>query len=276
MLAQATKIALACTARGLRQPHRCMLTAEPVPARSQAIRDGQGGLDFLSVNRLELTPPGADATARTKNVVADPARMDRLLVDRFLDDCREPPKEIWLDLDATDDPPHGHQEGRFCRGYCGHYGYLPLYLFSCGFCRKELMAWCEANGVDLLFGLTKNERLLALSQSARRQAQIDFLTCGEASRVFCEFSYQSRTSWSCARRVVGKAEHLAKSATPFVLPSLGAEVGDALALYEETSTAPTAIGRTALESSSSICSPSAPPPGACGQTRSAAGRPNRR
>ena len=185
-----------------------------------------------TLNRLELTPPEADASARYKKNVADPAGIDRLLVDCLLDADRAHPKEIWPDLDVTDDPLHGHQERRFFHGYCGYYCYLPLYLFcgehllcarlrpangdaaagsveevarivaqvrtrwpstriilrgDCGFCREELMAWCEANGVDFLFGLAKNERLLALSLSARRQAQIDFLTGGEASRVFGEF-----------------------------------------------------------------------------------------
>jgi len=82
-----------------------------------------------TLNRLELTPPNADAKARYKKIVANPAGMDRLLVDCFLDAYEQPPEEIWLDLDATDDPIHGHQEGRFFHGYYGHYCYLPLYIF---------------------------------------------------------------------------------------------------------------------------------------------------
>jgi hypothetical protein len=253
--------------------------ADPSGADRLLARDrGKALASSSTLNRLELTPPEADASARYKKIVADPAGMDRLLVDCFLDAYPAHPKEIWLDLDATDDPLHGHQEGRFFHGYYGHYCYLPLYLFcgehllcarlrpangdaaagsveevarivaqvrtrwpstriilrgDCGFCREELMAWCEANGVDFLFGLAKNERLLALSLSARLQAQIDFLTRGEASRVFGEFAYQTRTSWSRARRVVVKAEHLAKGANPrFVVTSLGAEVADARTLYE--------------------------------------------
>ena len=57
--------------------------------------------------------------------------MDRLLVDAFVESYAKPPKEIWLDLDATDDPVHGRQEGRFFHGYYRHYCYLPLYIF-CG------------------------------------------------------------------------------------------------------------------------------------------------
>jgi len=83
-----------------------------------------------TLNRLELTPADADAKARYKKIVADPAGMDRLLVDCFLEAHAQPPEEIWLDLDATDDPIHGHQEGRFFHGYYGHYCYLPLYIFS--------------------------------------------------------------------------------------------------------------------------------------------------
>jgi hypothetical protein len=83
-----------------------------------------------TLNRLELTPPDADAKARYKKIVADPAGMDRLLVDCFLESYDTAPEEIWLDLDATDDPLHGHQERRFFHGYYGCYCYLPLYIFS--------------------------------------------------------------------------------------------------------------------------------------------------
>jgi hypothetical protein len=79
---------------------------------------------------LELTPEDADRSARYKKIVADPEGMDRLLAELFLDAHRGAPSEIWLDLDATDDPVHGQQEGRFFHGYYGHYCYLPLYIFS--------------------------------------------------------------------------------------------------------------------------------------------------
>jgi len=84
-----------------------------------------------TLNRLELTLPDASAKTRYKKIVADPAGMDRLLVDCFQEAHAAPPAEIWLDLDATDDPLHGHQEGRFFHGYYGCYCYLPLYIF-CG------------------------------------------------------------------------------------------------------------------------------------------------
>jgi hypothetical protein len=83
-----------------------------------------------TLNRLELGTPEAAATDRYKKIAADPAALDRLLVDVFLESQRKPPREIWLDLDATDDPLHGHQEGRFFHGYYRCYCYLPLYIFS--------------------------------------------------------------------------------------------------------------------------------------------------
>src|SRR5882672_8029573 len=84
-----------------------------------------------TLNRLELTPETVSRKERYKKIVLDHAAVDRLLVDIFLQAHREERKEIILDLDATDDPLHGEQEGRFFHGYYGHYCYLPLYIF-CG------------------------------------------------------------------------------------------------------------------------------------------------
>jgi hypothetical protein len=103
-----------------------------------------------------------------------------------------------------------------------------------GLCREAIMAWCEAQGVDYVLGLAKNPRLLSASLSARIQAQIDFLERGEPSGVFTQFNYQTRESWSRERRVVAKAEHLAKGANPrFVVTSLSAQEADARSLYED-------------------------------------------
>ena len=82
-----------------------------------------------TLNRLELTPKDATAADRYKKVVANSEGIDRLLVDIFLESYSAPPERIWLDLDATDDPVHGHQEGRFFHGYYRPYCYLPLYIF---------------------------------------------------------------------------------------------------------------------------------------------------
>ena len=84
-----------------------------------------------TLNRLELTKETASRKERYKKIVLDHGAVDRLLVEVFVQAHREEPKEIILDLDATDDPLHGKQQGRFFHGYYGHYCYLPLYIF-CG------------------------------------------------------------------------------------------------------------------------------------------------
>jgi hypothetical protein len=84
-----------------------------------------------TLNRLELTPPGATACDRYKKISADPQAIERLFVDVFLRAHASPPESITLDLEATDDPVHGGQEGRFFHGYYREYCYLPLYIF-CG------------------------------------------------------------------------------------------------------------------------------------------------
>ena len=84
-----------------------------------------------TLNRLELTGPALKAGERYKKIVADTAGLDALLVDLFLDWHGPQPERIVLDVDATDDPLHGRQEGRFFHGYYRTYCYLPLYIF-CG------------------------------------------------------------------------------------------------------------------------------------------------
>lgn len=232
-----------------------------------------------TLNRLELTPATASAKARYKKIVADHAAVDRLFVDVFLAAHPQAPQEIILDLDATDDPLHGNQEGRFFHGYYGHYCYLPLYIFcgefllgarlrpsnidasagsveelqrivkqiravwpqvrivvrgDSGFCREELMVWCEATGVDYLLGLAKNERLQEHLKEELQQAKQQYRETGHAARIFKQFYYKTRKSWSQRRRVVAKAEHLEKGENPrFVVTSLTAEEWPAPALYEK-------------------------------------------
>ncbi|WP_419634138.1 transposase, partial [Thiolapillus sp.] len=83
-----------------------------------------------TLNRLELGTPESASSDRYKRITADSEALDRLLVDLFLESYRKPPRKVWLDLDATDDPLHGQQEGRFFHGYYRCYCYLPLYIFS--------------------------------------------------------------------------------------------------------------------------------------------------
>jgi hypothetical protein len=103
-----------------------------------------------------------------------------------------------------------------------------------GFCREELMGWCESSHVDYLFGLARNKRLRRIIGAEMHQAQMLHQTSGKAARGFAEFSYQTRKSWSCARRVVAKAEYLDKGENPrFVVTSLNAEQWAAQDLYEK-------------------------------------------
>ena len=82
-----------------------------------------------TLNRLELTPPDADEASRYKKIVADGEAISRFFVDAYLETTPKPTAPIILDVDATDDPLYGKQEGRFFHGYYGHYCYLPLYIF---------------------------------------------------------------------------------------------------------------------------------------------------
>jgi DDE family transposase len=233
-----------------------------------------------TLNRLELTRPLADTVQRRyQKILFNPELADQLLVDLFVEAHARPPAEIILDLDATDDPLHGQQEGRFFHGYYGHYCYLPLYIFAgdhllcarlrtanqdgsagareeverivgqlrqrwptvkiivradSGFCREELMNWCEEHSVEYVFGLARNSRLQAMLSEALAEAKQKYEEAGQAARVFRELRYQTRETWSRERRVVGKAEHLDKGANPrFVVTSLSTERWEARALYED-------------------------------------------
>jgi hypothetical protein len=232
-----------------------------------------------TLNRLELTPPDANADSRYQKIVAHPQAIERLFVDLFLQAHLTTPAEIILDLDATDDPLHGHQEGRFFHGYYKAFCYLPLYVFcgehllvaqlrtadndaswgtvevldwlipqiraawpavrilvraDSGFCREAIMAWCEAHGVDYVLGLAKNHRLEEAIAADMADAHVRYLQTGIAARVFADFTYQTRDSWSRARRVVGKAEYLPKGPNPrFVVTSLPEGERPARMVYEE-------------------------------------------
>jgi hypothetical protein len=232
-----------------------------------------------TLNRIELTPIGADEGHRYKKVTCSTHQVEDLLVTLFLQAHPEPLESIVLDLDATDDPTHGQQLGRFFHGYYKEYCYLPLYIFcgdhllcarlrpadidasagalkqlqriigqirrawpqvkilirgDSGFCREPIMAWCQANDVDYLFGLAQNKRLLELITDPLEQARREYQRTGKPARVFTEFGYRTLTSWSRLRRVVAKAEHLDKGANPrFVVTSLSADQRDPQPLYEE-------------------------------------------
>jgi hypothetical protein len=232
-----------------------------------------------TLNRLELSR----ATPTRYHKVAHNAEgIEQAFVDLFQESYRAPPEEIILDLDATDDPIHGHQEGRFFHGYYDCYCYLPLYIFcgdqllaaklrvsnidaaagateeverivtrlrrtwpktriilraDSGFCREELMAWCEANNVHYLFGLAKNVRLVKQIGKQLAAARAESDKTGQPARRFKEFMWTTQKSWSRRRRVIGKAEWTQGGANPrFIVTSLTKAhgYGQGHALYEKT------------------------------------------
>ncbi len=231
-----------------------------------------------TLNRLELSRIEGAAQEQYKKIGRDEAAMDRLMVDLFLEAHRRAPRQIILDLDATDDPIHGSQEGRFFHGYYGHYCYLPLYIFcgefllcarlrpsdidasagaveelerivgqirqkwpnvhiviraDSGFCREEIFTWCEGHRVDYVIGFAKNARLIAEIDTALGKAEQQFQKTGKPARRFKDFPYRTRTSWSRSRRVIGKAEYLAKGRNPrFVVTSLPKRQLSARHIYE--------------------------------------------
>jgi hypothetical protein len=232
---------------------------------------GKSTLNRLELSRLEPT--------RYHKISHNPIAIKRLFVDLFLDGYERAPSQIILDLDATDDPVHGMQEGRFFHGYYDCYCYLPLYVFcgrdllaarlrpasmdaaagaveevarivahirlrwphvrilvraDSGFARDELMVWCEANGVHFLFGLAKNDRLIGEITGELARAEAKSRRSGKPARCFKSFMWETRHSWSRARRVVAKAEFTNGEANPrFIVTSLNRNECKSRYLYEK-------------------------------------------
>jgi hypothetical protein len=229
-----------------------------------------------TLNRLELS---RTEPTRYHRISHDPGAIEALFVDLFMEAQPQAPGQIILDLDATDDPLHGHQEGRFFHGYYDGYCYLPLYIFcgrhllaaklrpanidgaagaleeviritrqirqrwprtrillraDSGFCRNDLMEWCENNRVDYVFGLARNARLVGMISAELGQAEQTSLMSGRAERVFGDFIWRTLNSWSRERRVIAKAEWTRGEANPrFVVTSLKRRECVARALYED-------------------------------------------
>ena len=229
-----------------------------------------------TLNRLELSR--AEPT-RYHKIAYDEAAIEALLVTLFLEAHERPPKQIVLDLDATDDPLHGHQEGRFFHGYYDCYCYLPLYVFcgrhlllaklrrsdidasagsveqvkrivwqlrarwphvrillraDSGFAREALMAWCEENRVDYVFGLARNTRLVAMIEADLASAKAMAESTGRPARRFKDFQWSTHDRWSRRRRVVAKAEWTQGEANPrFIVTSLKRAETGARHLYED-------------------------------------------
>lgn len=250
---------------------------DPTGANRARKRDrGHGLAGKSTLNRLELT---TSADHRYKKIGWDPKAIERFFVDDFLDAHPEPPRSITIDLDATDDPLHGNQEGRFFHGYYCNYCYLPLYIFcgdfllaaklrtsnrdgadgtvdeltriiaqiraewpdveiiiraDSGFARDNIMAWCEQNDVQYVLGLAGNSRLRKELETDLAQARADSERTKKPARCFKDFSYRTLDSWSRARRVVGKAEHIIGKDNPrFIVTSLPRKHWAAQHLYEK-------------------------------------------
>ena len=232
---------------------------------------GKSTLNRLELSKLEPT--------RYHKISHNPVAIKHLLVELFLEAHERPPRQIILDLDATDDPLHGEQEGRFFHGYYDCYCYLPLYVFcgrhllvaklrradldaaagaveevgrvvarirarwprtrillraDSGFARDDLMAWCEENGVDFLFGLAQNERLIAEINSELELVAAKSRRTGRPERRFKSFMWMTRRTWSRRRRGVAKAEFTGGEANPrFVVTSLRRDACKARYLYEK-------------------------------------------
>ena len=229
-----------------------------------------------TLNRLELSRA---EPSRYHKIAYEAAAIEALAVTLFLEAHERVPTQIILDLDATDDPLHGHQEGRFFHGYYDCYCYLPLYVFcgrhllaaklrpsdidasagsveeverivqqirtrwphvrillraDSGFAREALMAWCEENRVDYLFGLARNARLVAMIEAELAAAKAIADSTGRPARRFKDFHWSTLDSWSRRRRVIAKAEWTEGEANPrFIVTSLKRAEAGARQLYED-------------------------------------------
>src|SRR5512142_822687 len=143
-----------------------------------------------TLNRLELTPIAADEDSRYKKIACHTLDVERLFVTLFLQAYARPPERIVLDLDATDDPIHGHQLGRFFHGYYKNYCYLPLYIF-CG--DHLLCARLRPSDLDASAGAVKQlKRIVAQIRQVWPQVTIliraDSGFCREPLMAWCEAS----------------------------------------------------------------------------------------
>ena len=247
------------------------------PALTAVLGKPGGALAGKStLNRLEhASKIGQD---RHHKLDHDGKAIERLFVDLFLEAHGEPRRRIEIDLDATDDPLYGDQEGRHFHGYYDCYCYLPLYIFcgrhllaaklrsaandaadgavqevarivahirevwpkttiviraDSGFCRDDLMTWCEENGVQYVLGMAGKKRLTAQIKPELKAAKRKATRTGQPARVFTDFQYRTRKSWSAERRVIAKAEHTNGSANPrFIVTNMHPAYGAPRFLYE--------------------------------------------
>jgi Transposase DDE domain group 1 len=168
-----------------RDPVLAVLAGKLAPRRS----DCEPLAGKSTLNRLELSRKEA---TRYHKISHDPAAIERLFVDLFLEAHKTAPKQIILDLDATDDPLHGEQEGRYFNGYYDCYCYLPLYIF-CG--RHLLAAKLRPADKDAAAG-AEEELARILAQIRRRWPRTRILLRGDSG--FCR---EPLMAWCEANRV---------------------------------------------------------------------------
>ncbi|MEQ8387050.1 MAG: IS1380 family transposase [Coleofasciculus sp. A1-SPW-01] len=231
-----------------------------------------------TLNRLEHCPETVTnrVESRYHRIGHNASAIEKLFVEWFLESYNQPPKEIILDLDVTDDQVHGEQEKAFFNTYYNGFCYAPLYIF-CGkhllvaklrpsnvdpadgaleelkrvikqirsrwsnvgvlvrgdsaYAREEIMEWCESQvGVDYVFGLSKNNRLMQMTMETQKKARASYEHHKQRVESFLEtlfnpetkfpevenlvspyvlyrsINYQTQKSWSRPRRVVAKVE----------------------------------------------------------------------
>jgi hypothetical protein len=218
-----------------------------------------------TLNRLEL---GNNKNTRCHKISADHEAIEDTFLLMGARCLPRHSKEVVVDLDTTDDPLHGHQEGRFFHGFYGSYCYMPLFAFAgsvplwaqlrtsegdaargavealkkivaavrkrcpkgriivradSGFCREEIMAWCEAQEPQVYYclGLARNSRLVELIEEKFARVRESAILCGGVARGFTQFQYQTLKSWTRPRRVIAKAEVLQDKDNPrFIVTNL--------------------------------------------------------
>ena len=170
----------------------------------------------------ELTPADADAKARYKKIVYDSQRMDRLLVELFLEAREQSPERIVLDVDATDDPVHGNQEGRFFHGYYRDYCSLPLYIICEEF---VLCARLRSSNIDASAGALEEVKRI-LTQIRAKWPTVEIVLRGDGG--FCRDAIMS---W-CEDNGVGFVFGLAKNKRLGKI--IGQQLQQAKAQFEET------------------------------------------
>src|SRR3954454_23645918 len=152
----------------LRQdPLLAVLVGKADPSGQDRLRKQDRGKALAgksTLNRLELTPAEASAQARYKKVVVEEEAVAEFFGKVFLRAHQSVPERIILEFDATDDPIHGEQEGRFFHGYYGEYCYLPLYVFCQGY---VLCAKLRPSNIDACEGAVEQlERIVGQIRQA--------------------------------------------------------------------------------------------------------------